>query len=606
MKKVLKLMLVLILTLSMMISSFVWVGAYDVGDVILDESKINDETKIAANIKDKIGSSTITWNGTTDRLHVKAPGQGAIEIATGFAPTTEDAFTVSADFYILGNGGSSTTQGRLGLGLYSMLGTNSNGWVNGLYSWIGMDNGWGDTKGAVQYNEANSATGVSFTNTSDYKKSPGYTGTDLKNYAKCISFKLVVDPAADSKVSAYFDGKLVSTISSEITKTGGKIFIFVRNTEFEVDNLKITYDLDTESVYDIENGTYEDGAVIINEQMIAEMAGADGNTNAIFGANSDMTWDGDKIVFTPSGNVRRQLANFPTALNSYTLSVDFCVAEITNMTDTKLVHVGINELPAWANGSLLQFSVLGSSTESDGTSAHSYFSHKNASNATGTSHGARLDYNEGAYDWETYINFKIKVGLETASFYVDNALITSVPVEDFLLDFDAPYIGGRGGIIYFDNLMVYAGTGDAPTDDDVQVGTDGNIAYYGHQRTVVADDTYGLRFISEVVTVKDYSAIGFKVDVTSSNGSVTKNFDKNGNEVYKKVIGNVDGAEKSYTPNDGYTALAAFSLTDIQMVSGVTYTFVITPYAIDKDGNTILYAPYEVQYNGSAEPINRA
>ncbi len=601
MKKVLKLILVLILTLSMMTSSFVWVGAYDAGDVILDESKINDASKIEANINDKIGSSTITWNETTGRLHVKAPEQGAIEVGTDFAPTTGDAFTLSGDIYLKGSGGGTLDQGRVGLGVYSDYGAYATGWTNGFYVWYGAKGPYNASSPCQLYFEHSPK--LTQTQKAEYgstyaKGASIGTASEYTDYAKPVSFKLVVDPSAEKQISAYLDDDLVATISNEITAelSVGKCFIFVRNSEFEIDNLKITCDLDTEGVYDIENGTYEDGAVIINEQMIAEMAGADGNTNAIFGANSDMTWDGDKIVFTPSGNVRRQLINFPKKLESYTLSVDFCVAKITDTSATKLVHVGINELPAWANGVLLQFSVAGSSTDTNGTAAHSYFSHKNASGATGTGHGAKEYYNNQSYLWGTYINFTVKVDPDNAVFYVNNKAIATVPASELNCDFAAPYIGGRGGEIHFDNFTVYAGTGNSPASD-LRVGTNANIEYYGCQKSLNVNSVYSIRFVSQLVSVDNYTAVGFKVSVRSSADqykSVIKTFDKRGNTVYKKINGYKDGSLKEYYPSENYNTLCALTITDIPVRSDLVFKYTVTPYAITKEGDCVLYPSCDV------------
>ncbi len=397
MKKVLKFTLALILMLATLATSIVWVEAndYQAGDVILDESMIDSSAEISANFKDRAGSTTLGWNEDTGRLAVKASKQGAIEIGS-FAPAKDDAFTLSADIYLKGSAGGSDPNCRVGIGVYSDCGTNTTtGWTNGFYLQFMADNSWGDSSDCKRYFEC-TATSTSTVGYCGTNKAGDIIGQGNEIKARCVSLMIVVDPASEAPIEAYVDGQLVAKISGEITDAMavGKCFFFVRNSEFEVDNLKIVAG---KSSYDSEQSKYEDGAVIMDENIISALAGDDGNTNAIFGTNSDMKWKDGELVFTPSGNVRRQLINFPKSIESYTVSVDFKIVGITNTSATKLVHVGINELPAWANGILLQFSVKGESTAANGTEAHSYFSHLDSSGAKGTSHGKKENYNSQSY-----------------------------------------------------------------------------------------------------------------------------------------------------------------------------------------------------------------
>ncbi len=622
--KILKICVATLLTLVMLASSLVFVNAvsYEDGDVILNELMIDSSAEIAENLRDRTGSATLSWNGETGRLHIKAGGNGAIELVN-YLPTKDDAFTFSADIYVKGGVGTSTTQGRVGLGIYSdILTSNDNnnkvGWCTGLYTWIGMDSGWGNDKSAVQYNEGGSTASVGFTNTNGYVKNLEYTGAQLKNYAQCISFKVVVDPTATAKVSAYFNGKLVSTVSNEITDNvaKGNLFFYVRNTEFEIDNLKVVAGA-TDTVnplYDIEQSKYKDGAIVINEDIIAAKAAADGNTSGLFETNTDLKWDGEKLVFTPEHgkNVIRKLDLFPEYIDTYTISVDIRITDTGEVaTDTtKIVQLGMGDISSWANGINMQFQAKGVSGDTAGTEAKVYVANKRANGIGGTGSAANITYNGGSYIWGTYLNLTIKVGAENAEFFMNGSRVADIAKTKLLAAHGAPWFGARGGMtVNFDNLMVYTGTGDAPMADTEKVGIDDNIRYYGHQRTTAAGATYGLRFVAEAATVEGYSALGFKVEVRSSadgNASVIKSFDKNGAVAYRQVRGNVNGTEKTYTPNTGYTVLFALIINDIQAVSGVTYTYTVTPYAVTAEGDKVYYAPYEIQYDGSSVPIDRA
>ncbi len=482
MKKIIAITLSLLMLLSVAIALNIGSSAYSAGEVILDESKINDATKIAANIKDKIGTSTITWNETTGRLHVKAPGQGAIEVGTDFAPTTGDAFTLSGDIYLKGSGGGTPNQGRVGLGVYSDYGTNATGWTNGCYVWYGASGPYSASSPCQLYFEHSPK--LTQTQKAEYgstyaKGASIGTASEYTDYAKSVSFKLVVDPSAEKQISAYLDDALVATISNEITAelSVGKCFIFVRNSEFEIDNLKITYDAQrgdgSETQKELETTKpmtlpsepdkvyYPNGTIILNEDMIkADVAGNVQSATVSDTSKYSFTWNdttGKLQMTSTGGNMVAELVKVPAGLDNYTITGKFTM--ISNEYGNKaMMGLGINSAKAWSRSSYVSAQIYNNgdlpkvyvdSFKIDGTAQ------------AGDSGRGNITMDKAYVYGETEYTFKIIVEPNIVTYWCNDEYIAMSPKDALPYPANVPTIILRDKCtIEIDDLMVYSGSGD--------------------------------------------------------------------------------------------------------------------------------------------------
>ncbi|MBQ8141476.1 MAG: hypothetical protein IJ038_07270 [Clostridia bacterium] len=618
MRKIFKIALAMILTLTMLAGSLIFVSAaeYSDGTIIMNEAMIAQLAGDDGNTDGIFGTNTsMTWDG--DEL-VYAP-TGNSQIALSSFPTADElpnGYTVSVDFCITNTGSvSATTTKIVNMGINNIV-----AWGQGSFLQFQPK---GTYDGTTITDENNKKVYVQ-NRTSSTDKS-GETNVTFTKSAFGTYFNYTIKVGAEN-AEFYFDGSLLSAIPvSELRAStwsapylGARGGITVRFDNFKVwagTGEPITLD----PVYDVESGDqYGAGLPVVNEAIIDELAGDDGDTSGIFQSNTVLTWDGEKLVYKPTstnvGDGRVALGLFPTALDEYTVSADFILAAGSASNTKNLMQLVIGNRVAWADGSYLELAtVYDTATETDGIGASStwgFCNYNKSIDTTNPNGKTNQTYDNGSYTLGTAINVKFVVGKDTTTIYVGGAQAWSLSTSALRNGTEGIFIGGRTGTtIYIDNFNFYEGTGEASTSTTERIGADGNVKYFGHQRTTEAKTGYGLRFISEVNVTSAYKALGFKVDVTSSadnNATVIKSFDEQGSTVFKKVSGLVNGQSAYYEPHSGYTALQAIVITDIPMTAGVTYTFTVTPYAVMKDGDTVYYTPYIVQYDGTAAPVDRA
>ncbi|MBQ8141477.1 MAG: hypothetical protein IJ038_07275 [Clostridia bacterium] len=209
---------------------------------------------------------------------------------------------------------------------------------------------------------------------------------------------------------------------------------------------------------------YNEGDVIINETTIAQAAGQDGNTNAIFGDNTYMKWDGEKLVYlNADANANLALTSFPTATelaSGYTVSVDVAMAEAPTSDSYKMINVGVGSESSWGKGAFIQWKVQGTTpTNAAGSGAVTYLQNVGSDNSKGTGNNVNVAYGDGSYTWGAYVNLKLKVGAEKTQFFVDNAMFKEINTSDLKNGTTGVFLGGRKGCtIHFDNFQVIAGT----------------------------------------------------------------------------------------------------------------------------------------------------
>ena len=116
------------------------------------------------------------------------------------------------------------------------------------------------------------------------------------------------------------------------------------------------------------------------------------------------------------------------------------------------------------------------------------------------------------------------------------------------------------------------------------------VEFVGVQRSVeVANETtFSLRFVSAVSNTKDYSATGFLVYRATSGSSAVGFTTLDTNTVYEQLIEIVDDEEKVIYPAEQGKYFSALAVRDIP-VNG-TYSFIIVPYMVALDGETMIYA----------------
>ncbi|MBO5416229.1 MAG: endonuclease/exonuclease/phosphatase family protein [Clostridia bacterium] len=119
---------------------------------------------------------------------------------------------------------------------------------------------------------------------------------------------------------------------------------------------------------------------------------------------------------------------------------------------------------------------------------------------------------------------------------------------------------------------------------------DNNIKMVGHQRSLANGSTYGLRFISVVDDISQYSAIGYDVKAVIG-GSTTKNFTNATKYVYNSIKGYTNESAKNYAPAD-FNGNYFYCDTLFNIPSGTDVEFTVTPFAINKSGVKVTFDSY--------------
>ena len=125
-----------------------------------------------------------------------------------------------------------------------------------------------------------------------------------------------------------------------------------------------------------------------------------------------------------------------------------------------------------------------------------------------------------------------------------------------------------------------------------------NVRMAGHQRSLVAADTFDLRFVSVIDNISLYGSIGFDI-VAEYAGSDSVSFKSESSKVYKAITGTVDGTGVTYTAEelDG-TYIYCATLINIDSNLG-QIVFTVTPFTVSLTGVKTEYAPLTVTYNGT-------
>ncbi len=483
MKKFLALTLCLVMLVSTAVALNIGASAYNAGDVILDESKINSDTKAKEALDDKIGTTELSWNATTGRLHVKAKGQGIITVK-GFDPDSTDKYTISGDFYVKDAVSVTGSQPRFGLGIYSNLGNNATGWTNGAFVFFQGEGakGW-NTTAVKRYVDGSKVTGATWNVEQGVSENAtGLTnGSELLNYAKKVSFKIVVDPSSvDAPIKAYHDDVLVKSADKLPGSKAGELFLYTRNCEFEVDNLKVSYDGTgsgagtvtlTTSTFGTKSSSsssltlppvvdkvyYPDGTIILNEDMIkADVAGNVKSATVKDATKYSFTWNeanGKLKMSTTGGNMVAELVKVPAGLDHYTITGKFTMLE-NNWGNKAMMGLGINSAGAWSKSTYVDAQIF-----NNGDYPKIYVDSTNIEGAGSAGRGNVTMSDRYVYGTTEY-TFKIVVEVDCVSFYVNDTFISIMMKAAVPYPANVPTIILRDKCtIEIDDLMVYSGTG---------------------------------------------------------------------------------------------------------------------------------------------------
>ncbi len=501
MKRFLAITLCIIMLVSMAVALNIGTSAYNAGDVVLDESKINDATKIKDALSDKTGSAELSWNAETGRLHVKAKGQGIITVK-GFDPDSTDKYTISGDFYVKDAVSVTGAQPRIGLGIYSGLGNNTTGWTNGAFVFFQGEasKGW-NTTAVKRYVDGNKLEAAGWT------LAPGITETDtgltngsqLLNYAKKVSFKIVVDPSVtDAPIKVYHDDVLVKSAGKVAASKAGEVFLYTRNCEFEVDNFKVSYDgtgsgagtvpvstmtwatpattkpgdttIATTTMAlptDVKTVYYPNGTIILNEDMIKkDVASAVKASNLGNPEDYSISWNAETDKLRLEAKTTSPLiANFvtvPTGLDYYTVTGKFTM--ITNGHGEKaMMGLGINSGNQWSRSAYIDAQIY-----SDRTLLYMEIMDKEQNSVA----NMNITKNEAYVLGTTEYTFKIVVDKSSVVFYANDEFVGIVNKEALPYPQNVPFILLRSKCsIEVDDIMVYAGVGEPdPTKVIGEVG----------------------------------------------------------------------------------------------------------------------------------------
>lgn len=183
----------------------------------------------------------------------------------------------------------------------------------------------------------------------------------------------------------------------------------------------------------------------------------------------------------------------------------------------------------------------------------------------------------GTEDGVTYQNASGKMSAMLANVHANGTVSMSFCENMGTVTGDATLVGFLGTT---ENCI------DRATLDD----TTAAVEFEGIQRSVAVENetTFDVRFITSVTDIDQYSTTGILVYVAESGSSDVKFKDANTDTVYTQISGSEDGVNVVYpeTAVEGkyFTAL---TVTDIS-VEG-TYTFIVVPYTIALDGETVAY-----------------
>ena len=177
---------------------------------------------------------------------------------------------------------------------------------------------------------------------------------------------------------------------------------------------------------------------------------------------------------------------------------------------------------------------------------------------------------------------------KTSRTYIDGVLMDTYTNANLSVYNSGVCLLAQSGSVEIDNLYVTEGC----------VMSEIAMTAEGHQRTVAADTTYGLRFISSIKSVENVENVCIKVE--AAVGDTVKTFDFPGKTVYTSVSGMENGKETTYYAST-YQASYLYCLVikDIPTDLG-TVTYTATPYVTLESGQVVAFAPISFAYTGSA------
>ena len=118
------------------------------------------------------------------------------------------------------------------------------------------------------------------------------------------------------------------------------------------------------------------------------------------------------------------------------------------------------------------------------------------------------------------------------------------------------------------------------------------IQLLGAQRTEVVDGKYGVRFVSQIATLEDFSEVGYQI--TLSYGKTKTALTQGQTKIWKTgtVYSSILAGDKTETPNaeEGGKYLVAVPVTDIPVSEDIKFVkFEVTPFTVSLTGK-ITYA----------------